>query len=117
MTTGGAMARLEARINLRLSQEVYDVYAKVGEKFNTTVTEMVREMVNDGVEIMQTIATIIEAAEGGDKEAAAKLLTLFMQSNEGRLELAKAVVDQEVKSLTSQAATTTEGQQESGTVK
>jgi hypothetical protein len=91
------MARLEARINLRLSQDVYDVYARVGEKFNTSVTEMVREMVNDGVEIMQSIAAVIDAAESGDKEAAAKLLTLFMQSNEGRLELAKAVVDQEMK--------------------
>jgi len=111
------MTRLEARINLRLSQEVYDVYARVGEKFNTTVTEMVREMVNDGVEIMRPIAVIIEAAEAGDKEAAAKLLTLFMESNEGRLELAKAVVDQEMKSLTSPAATTGEGQQASGTVK
>jgi len=93
------MARLEARINLRLSQEVYDAYARVGEKFNTTVTEMVREMVNDGVEIMQSIAAVIDAAEAGDKEAAAKLLTLFMQSNEGRLELAKAVMDQEMKGL------------------
>jgi len=109
------MSRLEARINLRLSQEVYDVYARVGDKFNTSVTEMVREMVNDGVEIMQTIATIIDAAEAGDKDAAAKLLTLFMQSNEGRLELAKAVVDQEVKSLTSQTATISEGLQKSGT--
>jgi predicted DNA-binding protein len=109
------MPRLEARINLRLSQEVYDVYARVGEKFNTTVTEMVREMVNDGVEIMQSIAAVIDAAEAGDKEAAAKLLTLFMQSNAGRLELAKAVVDQEVKSLTSQMATISEGPQKSGT--
>jgi DNA-binding ferritin-like protein len=98
------MARLEARINLRLSQEVYDVYARVGEKFNTTVTEMVREMVNDGVEIMQSIAAIIQAAEAGDKEAAAKLLTLFMQSNEGRLELAKAVMDQEMKGFLPESA-------------
>lgn len=108
------MARMEARVNLRLTQEVYDVYARVGAKFNTSVTEMVREMVNDGVEIMQSIAAVIDAAESGDKEAAAKLLTLFMQSNEGRLELAKAVVDQEVKSLTSQAATNAEGSQKSG---
>jgi hypothetical protein len=108
------MAKLEARINLRLSQEVYDVYARVGAKFNTTVTEMVREMVNDGVEIMRPIAVIIEAAESGDKEAAAKLLTLFMESNEGRLELAKAVVDQEIKTLTDQPATALGSDEESG---
>ncbi len=110
----GGMARFEARVNLRLSQEVYDTYAKVGEKFNTSVTEMIREMVNDGVEIMQTIATIIDAAEAGDKEAAAKLLTLFMQSNEGRLELAKAVMDQELKSFGLQPAAELEEAQKSG---
>lgn len=93
------MSRLDARINLRLSQEVYDAYAYVAEKMNTTVTEIIREMVNDGVEIMQTLSTIIKAAESGDKEAAAQLLRLFMQSNEGRLDLAKAVVNQELKSL------------------
>jgi DNA-binding ferritin-like protein len=108
------MARLEARVNLRLSQDVYDTYAKVGEKFNTSVTEMIREMVNDGVEIMQTIATIIDAAEAGDKEAAAKLLTLFMQSNEGRLELAKAVMHQELKSFGLQPVTEVEELQKSG---
>ncbi len=108
------MTRMEARINLRLSQEVYDVYARVGSKFNQTVTEMVREMVNDGVEIMQSIAAVIDAAEAGDKEAAAKLLTLFMQSNEGRLELAKAVIDQEMKSLTNQPATAFTSGEESG---
>lgn len=108
------MARMEARVNLRLTQEVYDVYARVGAKFNTSVTEMVREMVNDGVEIMQSIAAVIDAAEAGDKEAAAKLLTLFMQSNEGRVELAKAVVDQEIKSLTNSAATIAEGSQKGG---
>jgi hypothetical protein len=96
------MTRLEARINLRLSQDVYDVYARVGEKFNTSVTEMVREMVNDGVEVMQSIAVIIEAAEGGDKEASAQLLDLFMQSNDRRLELAKAVMRQEMKGLTAE---------------
>jgi DNA-binding GntR family transcriptional regulator len=100
------MARMEARVNLRLSQEVYDTYAKVGGKFNTSVTEMIREMVNDGVEIMQTIATIIDAAEAGDKQAAAKLLNLFMQSNEGRLELAKAVMDQEMKSFLPESVAT-----------
>ena len=105
---------MEARINLRLSQDVYDVYAKVGSKFNTSVTEMVREMVNDGVEIMQTVSTIIDAAEAGDKAAAAQLLRLFMQSNEGRLDLAKAVVNQELKSLEAPASESVEAAKEGG---
>lgn len=109
------MAGLVARVNLRLSQDVYEVYAQVAEKLNTTPTEMIREMVNDGVEIMQTLLTITQAAEAGDKEAAAKLLTLFMHSNDGRLELAKAVMDQELKTLmlppaTDQAEAQTSGQ-------
>jgi hypothetical protein len=37
-----------------------------------------------------------------------------MQSNEGRLELAKAVIDQEMKSLTNQPATAFTSGEESG---
>lgn len=98
------MSRMEARVNLRLTQDVYDVYAKVGERFNTSVTEMIREMVNDGVEIMQTIGTIIDAAEAGDKEATVKLMNLFMSSNERRLELVKAVMAQEMKGFAPEPA-------------
>ncbi len=108
------MARMEARVNLRLTQEVYDTYAKVGKAFNSTPTEMIREMVNDGLEIMQTVGTIIDAAQAGDKEAVAKLFALFMQANEGRLDLARAVIDQEMKGYTQGPATAAGEPQESG---
>ncbi len=91
------MTRLEARINLRLSQEVFDTYAKVAEAFNTTVTEMLREIVNDGVEEMQILGAIIDAAKGGDQEAAAKLYGALMDQGQGRLNLARMVGEQTLK--------------------
>ncbi len=41
------MVRLEAWVDQWLSQEVYDTYTKGSEKFNTSVTGMIREMVTD----------------------------------------------------------------------
>jgi predicted DNA-binding protein len=84
------MARLEARINLRLDQEIFQTYAKVAEAFGTTVTEMVREIVNHGAEEMQILGTIIDAAKAGDQAAAATLYGMLMDLGQGRLDLARA---------------------------
>lgn len=108
------MSNLNARVNLRISQEVHDSYARVAQRLNTTVTEMIREMVNDGVEVMDAMDTIMVAAEGGDKDAAADLLRLFMSSNEGRLQFAKAIVNQDLNSLGLEATDTQPTTKESG---
>jgi predicted DNA-binding protein len=93
------MTRLEARINLRLAQDVFDTYAKVAQAFNTTVTEMLREIVNQGVEEMQIIGSVIDAAKAGDQEAAAKIYRLLMDQSQGRVDLARATGEFELGSV------------------
>lgn len=82
---------MEARVNLRLPQEVFDVYQTVAGAFNTTVTEIVREIVVQGVEEMQVIAGVVDAARSGDQAAAARLYRLLMDVGQGRLEMARAL--------------------------
>lgn len=87
------MARLEARVNLRLPQDVFDTYQKVAEAFNTTVTEMIREIVVQGVEEMQIVSAVVDAAHAGDQAAAARLYGALMNVGQGRLDLARAFGD------------------------
>jgi len=69
---------MTARVNLRLPQEVFDVYQEFAETTNVTVTELIRDMAVQGSQLFQQLNEIIQRAREGDKTAAAQVAELVI---------------------------------------
>ncbi len=72
------MSRMTARVNLRLPQEVFDVYQQFADTTNVTVTELIRDMAVQGSQLFQQFNEIIQRAREGDKTAAAQVAELVI---------------------------------------
>jgi hypothetical protein len=75
------MARKDERVNLRLSSDVYEPYARLSELVGISVTQMMREFLTENLETVQALIVMAERANAGDKEgtktAYRSLLNLF----------------------------------------
>lgn len=77
------------RVNIRMSQETHDAYAKVAAFFNRTTADMMRESLESGVQVMHALGAIIDQANAGNKEAAEQLFDAFWKMSRGQLEMAE----------------------------
>lgn len=69
-----ATAKLEERVNLRLSTEVYKPYARLAELMGVTVTEVMRDCLSENLEVVETLVAMAEKAQAGDKEGSYTLV-------------------------------------------
>lgn len=75
------MSRKDERVNLRLSSEVYEPYARLSQLVGISVTQMMREFLTENLETVEALIVMAERAHAGDKEGAktayGSLLNLF----------------------------------------
>ncbi len=72
-----------------MEQATYDAYTKVAAFFNRSVADLMRESLESGVTVMETLGAIIDEANAGNKDAAAKLFDAFWRMMRGELDLAE----------------------------
>ncbi len=92
---GSAMARMEARVNLRLATETYTPYVKLAKLLTDTgipmsATQLLRMLVEAQVEQTELLVTFGEAAVRGDRAAARKMWDAVMEWNQAELNVARA---------------------------
>ncbi len=97
---GGVMPRMEERINLRLSSEVYKPYVRLAQAFTgmgypMTATQLVRMLVEAQVEQTEMLCTYAEAALRGDVEARDAVFDAVMAWNENQINTARTVENAE----------------------
>ncbi len=110
---GCAVAKMEERINLRLSTEVYRPYARLAQLMTgmgqpMTATGLVRILVEAQAEQTELICVAAEAAIRGDKEARDQVLDSVLSWNEAHLATARAVEAAERRALVSDSSPTEE---------
>jgi predicted DNA-binding protein len=93
---GYAVSRMEERINLRLSTEVYRPYERLAQLMTglgqpTTATGLVRMLVEAQAEQTELVCVAAEAALRGDKEARNAVLDSVLSWNEAHIATARAV--------------------------
>ncbi len=103
---GCAVARMEERINLRLSSEVYRPYSRLAQLMTglghpITATGLVRILVESQVEQMEILIAYAEAALRGDKESAHEVYDQMLAWNQSTIDVARAVEESERRALES----------------
>ncbi len=93
---GCVMPRMEERINLRLSSEVYKPYLRLAQAFTgmghpMTATRLVRMLVEAQVEQMEMLCTYAEAALRGDVEARDNVFETVMAWTENQINTARTM--------------------------
>jgi hypothetical protein len=93
---GVAVARMEERINLRLSTEVYKPYVRLAQLMTgmgqpMTATGLVRLLVEAQAEQTEMLCTLAEAAIRGDKESQHEVFEAVMAWNESQINTARVV--------------------------
>ncbi len=111
MRDGVSMARMEERINLRLSSEVYKPYARLAQAFTglghpTTATQLVRMLVEAQVEQTEMLCAYAEAALRGDVQARDAVFDAVMAWNENQINTARTVENAERRGATAASAST-----------
>lgn len=100
------MAGKEARVNVRMEQELYDDYATAARVLGVSVPDLMRDILRVGQESLQGLIAIAEQAKAGDTAAAVRLMQLMLADQEHRLELAAQLARADVAEL---AATLDQG--------
>lgn len=93
---GYGMPRMEERINLRLSSEVYKPYVRLAQAITgmghpMTATQLVRMLVEAQVEQTEMLCTYAEAALRGDVEARDAVFDAVLAWNESLINTARTV--------------------------
>ncbi len=94
------MARMEERINLRLSSEVYKPYVRLAQAITgmghpMTATQLVRMLVEAQVEQIEMLCSYAEAALRGDVEARDAVFDAVMAWNENQINTVRTVENAE----------------------
>lgn len=94
--------RLDARINLRVTQDTYDAYQEAAELLGIEPAALVRQFVDGGVPAMQAIAQTARAAQAGRVGQGAGLLVRLMEAAvaQGQLGLEQSLaIEEEVREV------------------
>jgi predicted DNA-binding protein len=88
------MVRMEGRVNLRLAAETLEPYERLAAALGrvgmpTTVTQLIRQMVEVQVEQVSYVCEYVDRAASGDKEAAAAVFGKLVDWNQAYLNLAR----------------------------
>lgn len=90
-TKGGVVLAKEERVNLRLSTEVYEPYARLSKLVGISVSQMFREFLAENLSTVEALIVMAERANAGDKEgvqtAYGSLLKLFRAQIDHEAEL------------------------------
>jgi predicted DNA-binding protein len=92
------MARMEERVNLRLSSQVLEPYTRLASLITQagmpmTATHLIRTFVEEHVEQVEYVCTYAELMVAGDKEAASKVFGAVMDWNQSTIDVARVAND------------------------
>jgi predicted DNA-binding protein len=88
------MAKMEARVNLRLASTTLEPYERLAEmmtKVGTpmTATQLIRLLVEEQLEQVEYLCSCAERALAGDKESALKVYDAILDWNESQIRVAR----------------------------
>ncbi len=88
------MAKMEARVNLRLASTTLEPYERLAEmmtKVGTpmTATQLIRLLVEEQLEQVEYLCSCAERALAGDKDSAMKVYDAILDWNESQIRVAR----------------------------
>ena len=96
----------EARVNVRMEQELYDDYATAARVLGVSVPDLMRDILRVGQDSLRGLIGIAEQAKAGDTAAAVRLMQLMLAEQEDKLQVAAQLARADVAEL---AATLDQG--------
>lgn len=90
--------RYEKRANLRVSAETWERFQRVADMLDTTVSQLMRQTLDQAGEALEVLAEIGERAKVGDRVGAAALYGKMLESSAAQMEvyreLGRGAIDQ-----------------------